>query len=116
LACYRFIELFAGIGGFRVGLETVTVGEASEPSRFKCVWASEMDKFARKSYEANFGHTPQGGDITIVPVANIPEHEILTAGFPCQPFSSVGASKRDMGAKSLTVIVIVTVSVNPDCR
>ncbi len=82
----RFIDLFAGIGGFRWALEGELDGE--------CVFASEWDKFAQKTYEANFGHVPDG-DITELDPASIPAHDILTAGFPCQPFSIAGVSKAN---------------------
>jgi len=86
----KFIELFAGIGGFRVGLQQATPQDGKP---FRCVYASEMDRFARLSYEANFGEAPAGGDITMEPASAVPVHHLLTAGFPCQPFSSVGKRK-----------------------
>src|SRR5699024_8102485 len=76
----KFIDLFAGIGGFRIPLESLG-GE--------CVFSSEMDKFARETYKANFGHYPEG-DITKINEKDIPKHDILAAGFPCQPFSISG--------------------------
>ena len=81
-----FIDLFAGIGGFRWALEKSLKGT--------CVFASEWDKFAQLTYEANFGHKPQG-DITAIAPKEIPDHDILTAGFPCQPFSIAGVSKAN---------------------
>lgn len=81
-----FIDLFAGIGGFRWALERGLGGT--------CVFASEWDKFAQNTYEANFGHRPHG-DITQIAPAEIPDHDILTAGFPCQPFSIAGVSKAN---------------------
>lgn len=81
-----FIDLFAGIGGFRWALEQ-TIGGT-------CVFASEWDKFAQQTYEANFGHKPDG-DITAIAPEDIPSHDILTAGFPCQPFSIAGVSKAN---------------------
>ena len=80
-----FIDLFAGIGGFRLAFEAVGA---------KCVFASEWDTYAQKTYEANFGHRPSG-DITQIPAESIPDHDILTAGFPCQPFSIAGVSKHN---------------------
>ncbi len=77
---FRFIDLFAGIGGMRIAFETVG-GE--------CVFSSEWDPFAQKTYEANFGEKPFG-DITKIPERKIPKFDILLAGFPCQPFSSIG--------------------------
>ena len=76
----KFVELFAGIGGFRLGLETLG---------HQCVFASEIDKYAIQTYKANFGHAPTG-DITKIQSKAIPKHDILTAGFPCQPFSMAG--------------------------
>jgi DNA (cytosine-5)-methyltransferase 1 len=81
-----FIDLFAGIGGFRWALERKLGG--------RCVFASEWDRFAQDTYEANFGHRPHG-DITKIDPSTIPTHDILTAGFPCQPFSIAGVSKAN---------------------
>ncbi len=77
---FVFADLFAGIGGFRIALESIG-GE--------CVFSSEWDKYAQATYKANFGHTPNG-DITQISPSAIPDIDILTAGFPCQPFSSIG--------------------------
>lgn len=85
----RFIDLFAGIGGIRMGFE-VHGG--------KCVFTSEWNKFAQKTYLANFPQTSDHvfvGDITEVDEKDIPDHEILLAGFPCQPFSIAGVSKKN---------------------
>lgn len=79
----RFIDLFAGIGGIRL---------AFEQNGFNCVFSSEMDKFAAKTYEANFNEKPFG-DITKINEKDIPEFDILAAGFPCQPFSLAGKQK-----------------------
>lgn len=79
-ATFRFIDLFAGIGGMRLGFESVGG---------RCVFTSEWDKFAQKTYEANFGEIPSG-DITQVDASAIPKFDILLAGFPCQPFSTIG--------------------------
>ena len=75
-----FIDLFAGIGGIRKGFED---------SDTKCVFSSEWDKYAAKTYEANYGEIPKG-DITKIDVNDIPDHDVLLAGFPCQPFSNIG--------------------------
>ncbi len=85
----RFIDLFCGIGGFRIAFE-----EACEEQDItaKCVFSSDIDKFAQDSYEANFGERPHG-DITQVDEKDIPDHDILFAGFPCQPFSIIGQMK-----------------------
>lgn len=77
---FTFIDLFAGIGGMRI---------AFERAGGKCVFTSEWDKFAAQTYAANFGEVP-AGDITKVPLNSIPQHNILLAGFPCQPFSNAG--------------------------
>ncbi|HEY6230945.1 MAG TPA: DNA (cytosine-5-)-methyltransferase [Pyrinomonadaceae bacterium] len=82
---FTFIELFAGIGGFRIAFQNVGG---------TCLFASEWDKYAAKSYEANFGELPHG-DITKIPIENIPDHDVLTAGFPCQPFSIAGVTKNN---------------------
>jgi len=76
----KFIDLFAGIGGFRIALEELG---------HKCVFSSDIDEEARKTYRKNFGEFPEG-DITEIPVSAIPDHDILCAGFPCQPFSISG--------------------------
>lgn len=80
----RFIDLFCGIGGFRM---------AFERAGCRCVFSCDRDKFARKTYAANFGEEP-AGDITQIDAADIPDHDILCAGFPCQPFSIAGVSKK----------------------
>ena len=82
---FSFIELFAGIGGFRLGFQQWGG---------KCVFASEWDEFAKDTYEANFGSRPEG-DITAIDPHSVPEHDILTAGFPCQPFSIAGVTKHN---------------------
>lgn len=77
---FRFIDLFAGIGGIRLGFEAVGG---------KCVFSSEFDKDACTTYEANFGEYPSG-DITKIDANDIPDFDILLAGFPCQAFSIIG--------------------------
>lgn len=77
---FRFIDLFAGIGGIRLGFESVG-GE--------CVFSSEYDEAACKTYLANFGEYPSG-DITKIDASDIPEFDILLGGFPCQSFSIIG--------------------------
>lgn len=79
-AKFNFIDLFAGVGGMRLGFESAG-GE--------CVFTSEWDKYAQKTYEANFGDVP-AGDITKIEAVDIPIFDILLAGFPCQPFSTIG--------------------------
>lgn len=77
---YKFIDLFCGIGGFRLALEHAGA---------KCVFSSDIDAFAQQTYCDNFGEKPYG-DITKISAAEIPSFDILTAGFPCQPFSYAG--------------------------
>lgn len=79
----RFIDLFAGIGGFRIALEK---------NGAKCVFSSEWDTEAKLTYKKNFGETPQG-DITKIKEEDIPKHNILCAGFPCQAFSISGKQR-----------------------
>lgn len=76
----KFIDLFAGIGGIRKGFEDKNT---------ECVFSSEWDKYAAQTYEANYGEKPYG-DITKINEKDIPDHDILLAGFPCQPFSNIG--------------------------
>lgn len=85
----RFVDLFCGIGGFRIAAEQVfsKYGLAS-----RCVFSSDIDPGARAAYHANFGEYPSG-DITQVHENDIPDHDILFAGFPCQPFSIIGNGK-----------------------
>ncbi|MDP4118796.1 MAG: DNA cytosine methyltransferase [Bacillota bacterium] len=77
---FKFIDLFAGIGGIRLGFESVGG---------KCVFSSEWDKNACITYAANFGEQP-AGDITKIDAKDIPDFDVLLAGFPCQPFSIIG--------------------------
>ena len=79
----KFIDLFAGIGGFRYALESFGC---------KCVFSSEWDKYCQESYNLNFGEIPYG-DITKIDEKDIPSFDILCAGFPCQPFSISGKQK-----------------------
>jgi DNA (cytosine-5)-methyltransferase 1 len=98
---FRFIDLFAGIGGIRLAFESIG-GE--------CVFTSEWNKYAQQTYARNFGHVLPGfvdglheeesghvfaGDITKIDAATIPDHDVLLAGFPCQPFSIAGVSKKN---------------------
>lgn len=82
---FKFIDLFAGIGGIRLAFQN---------NGGKCVFTSEWDSFAKKTYEANFGEVPFG-DITEISEKEIPDHDILLGGFPCQPFSIAGVSKKN---------------------
>ena len=84
---FTFVDLFAGIGGMRAGFER---------SGGRCVYTSEWDRFCRKTYRANFPTGEViGGDIREVRTADIPRHDLLLAGFPCQPFSLAGVSKKN---------------------
>jgi DNA (cytosine-5)-methyltransferase 1 len=80
---YTFIDLFAGLGGFRIALESLGA---------KCVYSNEWDEHVQKVYEDNFGDMPEG-DITKVDENTIPSHDILCAGFPCQAFSISGKQR-----------------------
>lgn len=84
---FTFIDLFAGIGGIRTAFERIGG---------QCVYTSEWDKYAQKTYAANFPISHEiYGDITTVAESDIPDHDVLLAGFPCQPFSIAGVSKKN---------------------
>lgn len=84
---FKFIDLFAGIGGLRRGFESIG-GE--------CVFTSEWNTFSQQTYQANFVCNHEiAGDITQIPAEDIPVHDVLLAGFPCQPFSIAGVSKKN---------------------
>jgi len=90
---FKFIDLFSGIGGFHAALSGLGG---------QCVYASEIDSTAAKVYEANWGVSPLG-DITLQAndtTMNVPKHDVLAAGFPCQPFSQVGQKKGFKDNKS----------------
>lgn len=87
---FTFIDLFAGIGGMRLAFES---------AGGKCVFTSEWDKHSQATYFENFGEMPEG-DITKIPEKAIPDHDILVAGFPCQPFSIAGVSKKNSLGRS----------------
>jgi DNA (cytosine-5)-methyltransferase 1 len=82
---FKFIDLFAGIGGIRLAYQNIGG---------KCVFTSEWDIYSKKTYDANFGEVPFG-DITQISETEIPDHDILLGGFPCQPFSIAGVSKKN---------------------
>lgn len=82
---FTFIDLFAGIGGFR---------QAFQSAGGKCIFSSEWNPHAQKTYAANYGEVPYG-DIRLIPKEQIPAHDVLCAGFPCQPFSLAGVSKNN---------------------
>lgn len=87
---FTFVDLFAGIGGMRI---------AFQKHHGKCVFSSEWDKFSKYTYETNFGEVPFG-DITKIDENMIPDHDVLVAGFPCQPFSIAGVSKKNSLGRS----------------
>jgi DNA-cytosine methyltransferase len=83
---FKFIDLFAGIGGIRTAFESIGG---------QCVFTSEWDSYSQKTYVQNFnGHHTMAGDITQIVASEIPDHDVLLAGFPCQPFSIAGVSKK----------------------
>lgn len=84
---FTFIDLFAGIGGMRLGLES---------AGGRCVFTSEWNKYSRQTYATNFASDHEiAGDITKIAARDIPAHDVLVAGFPCQPFSIAGVSKKN---------------------
>jgi DNA (cytosine-5)-methyltransferase 1 len=84
---FTFIDLFAGIGGIRLGFESIGG---------RCVFTSEWNEWSKKTYQANFGIEENFiGDIVPYPAEDIPNHDVLLAGFPCQPFSIAGVSKKN---------------------
>ena len=85
----KFIDLFCGIGGFRLGVEA---GISDCGAESQCVFSSDIDPDAQFGYSQNFSHYP-AGDITQIHVDEIPDHHLLVAGFPCQPFSIMGDSR-----------------------
>ena len=92
-AAFRFIDLFAGIGGLRRGFESVGG---------RCVFTSEWNEYSRRTYRANYPHDEHeiAGDIRDVAAGEIPKHDLLLAGFPCQPFSIAGVSKKNALGRS----------------
>ena len=98
----KFIDLFAGIGGFRYALESFGC---------KCVFSSEWDKYCQESYNLNFGEIPYG-DITKIDEKDIPSFDILCAGFPCQPFSISGKQKGFEDTRGTLFFDIVRIVIN----
>jgi DNA (cytosine-5)-methyltransferase 1 len=80
---FTFIDLFAGVGGIRIAFES---------QGGKCVFTSEWDKFAQQTYVANYGDFPHG-DLTQIQAEDVPSHDIVLGGFPCQPFSNAGLKR-----------------------
>ncbi len=85
----RYIDLFCGIGGFRIAMEAAArkAGRTAD-----CVFSSDIDDECRKTYEVNYGERP-AGDVTVIDASDVPDQDILLAGFPCQPFSIIGTGK-----------------------
>jgi DNA (cytosine-5)-methyltransferase 1 len=84
---FKFIDLFAGIGGIRLAFESIGG---------QCVFTSEWDEYAKKTYQVNFNDSHEvNGDITKIDAKTIPEYDVLLGGFPCQPFSIAGVSKKN---------------------
>jgi len=89
---FKFIDLFAGVGGIRQGFQA---------AGGQCVFTSEWDSYAQKTYAVNYpGEHAINGDITKIDAADVPEHDVLLAGFPCQPFSIAGVSKKNSLGRS----------------
>ena len=87
LANFKFIDLFAGIGGIRIAFESIGG---------KCIFTSEINEWSKKTYLANFGNESEFiGDIVTFSENEIPDHDVLLAGFPCQPFSIAGVTKKN---------------------
>ena len=86
----KFIDLFAGLGGTRIGLEKSLKRAGLEG---ECVFTSEIKPHAISAYKKNFHNEEVAGDITLIKETDIPDFDILLAGFPCQPFSSAGARR-----------------------
>ncbi len=96
---FTFIDLFAGIGGFRIPLQEL---------KGKCVFTSEFNPYAQKTYELNFGEVPSG-DITKLDLNTIPKHDMLTGGFPCQPFSISGKMKGFEDARGTLIYKVLSI-------
>lgn len=104
---FKFIDLFAGIGGIRMAFQNLG-GE--------CVFTSEWNTYSKKTYEANFGEVPFG-DITKIHESKIPDHDILLAGFPCQPFSiATEFKKRFWGVPAMPLSNTQSNAKRQNCR
>ena len=80
----KYIDLFGGIGGFSYGIEQATKG------KWECVWYCDNDKYAVQTYNKNYGENYEATDITTVKTTDIPDHDCICGGFPCQTFSIAG--------------------------
>lgn len=96
----KVVSLFSGIGGFEEGIKRTSIP-------YEIVLASEIDIHARKSYLANFPDTPLFSDVTKIPTSSIPDHDILVAGFPCQPFSIAGEMKGFLDTRGTLFFEVV---------
>lgn len=92
----KFIDLFSGLGGFHTGFTK---------SGHKCVFASEIDENLRELYEKNYGIKPHG-DITKVDEKDIPNHDVICAGFPCQPFSLAGQKRAHLALQVVNLLMM----------
>ena len=101
LSEYTFIDLFAGLGGFRLALESLGAS---------CVYASEWDECVRNVYADNFGDMPEG-DITKIDESSIPDHDILCAGFPCQAFSISGSQKGFLDSRGTLFFDVARIAI-----
>jgi len=95
----RFIDLFCGIGGFHIALSNMGA---------KCVFACDIDEECRRTYEQNFGIKPEG-DIKKIDINSIPDHEVLCAGFPCQPFSICGKQEGFKDSRGNLIFYILDI-------
>ena len=103
----KFVDLYAGLGGFHLGLSELGMN---------CVFASEIDQHLQENYRQNFG-LECAGDIFEIQPSSIPDHDILCAGFPCQPFSKAGPQRGledEKNGKHIDVITSVLLSKKPD--
>jgi DNA (cytosine-5)-methyltransferase 1 len=101
----RYLDLFCGVGGFRLGAERALAERNLDGA---CVFSSDVDEACRDSYEANFGERP-AGDIAAVPSDDIPDHDVLFAGFPCQPFSIIGKGRGFEDARGTLFFAIARI-------
>ncbi len=101
----RFIDLFCGVGGFRIAMEEACIENELIPV---CVFSSDIDEYCQETYELNFGDRPTG-DITQVDERVIPDHDVLFAGFPCQPFSIIGQMRGFEDTRGTLFFYIATI-------